>query len=244
MAITFKTSIFPNEDNIFSLGSPTKRWQIDNKTMFETLYPVGSIYMSINSTNPSVFFGGTWEQIEDTFLLCAGDTYLAGSTGGEATHVLTEAELPSHVHNVGAHSHGLNGHTHSVGGHSHGLNGHTHSIPSRGGSTNWTGDHSHSMGSDYSNNGGKSNAYTFWYNRTLQTRWTSTNGGHSHSITQNSGTTGGNSGSTANSSAFNTGGNSGTTANSSAFNSGAAGSGTAHNNMPPYTTVYIWKRTA
>lgn len=48
-------------------------------------YPVGSIYMSINNTNPSTLFGGTWEQIKDTFLLSAGDTYTAGSTGGEAT---------------------------------------------------------------------------------------------------------------------------------------------------------------
>lgn len=58
------------------------------------LYPVGSIYLSVNNTNPSVLFGGEWEQIKDTFLLSAGDTYEAGSTGGEATHTLTVAELP------------------------------------------------------------------------------------------------------------------------------------------------------
>lgn len=61
-------------------------------------YPVGSIYMSINNTNPSTLFGGTWEQIKDTFLLSAGDTYTAGDTGGEAEHTLTVNEMPVHSH--------------------------------------------------------------------------------------------------------------------------------------------------
>ena len=62
------------------------------------LYPVGSIYMSVNSTNPSNYFGGTWEQIKDRFLLACGSTYSNGSTGGEATHTLTVNEIPSHNH--------------------------------------------------------------------------------------------------------------------------------------------------
>lgn len=61
--------------------------------------PVGSIYLSVNSTNPSTYFGGTWTQIKDRFLLCCGSTYSAGSTGGEATHKLTVNEMPSHSHN-------------------------------------------------------------------------------------------------------------------------------------------------
>ena len=59
-----------------------------------TVYPVGSIYMSVNSTSPATLFGGTWEQIQDTFLLAAGQEYTAGNTGGEAEHTLTENELP------------------------------------------------------------------------------------------------------------------------------------------------------
>lgn len=50
------------------------------------VYPVGSIYMSVNNVSPATFIGGTWEQIKDRFLLSAGDTYLAGDTGGSATH--------------------------------------------------------------------------------------------------------------------------------------------------------------
>lgn len=62
---------------------------------FDDIYPVGSIYMSVNSTNPGTLFGGTWTQIEDTFLLAAGTTYTAGDTGGEAAHTLTKNELPA-----------------------------------------------------------------------------------------------------------------------------------------------------
>lgn len=61
-------------------------------------YPIGSIYISINSTNPSTLFGGTWEQIKDRFLLACGSTYKNGTTGGEATHKLTIEEMPNHTH--------------------------------------------------------------------------------------------------------------------------------------------------
>ena len=55
--------------------------------------------MSVNDTNPSILFHGTWERIKDRFLLASGDTYSAGSTGGEANHTLTVDEMPSHAHN-------------------------------------------------------------------------------------------------------------------------------------------------
>ena len=41
--------------------------------------------MSVNNTNPSNLFGGTWTQLKDRFLLGAGSTYTNGSTGGSAT---------------------------------------------------------------------------------------------------------------------------------------------------------------
>lgn len=45
-------------------------------------------------------YGGTWEKIEGRFILGASSIYSVGSTGGEATHTLTENEMPSHRHTV------------------------------------------------------------------------------------------------------------------------------------------------
>ena len=51
----------------------------------DKVYPVGSIYMTVNNVNPATLFGGEWQQIKDRFLLSAGNTYTAGNTGGSAT---------------------------------------------------------------------------------------------------------------------------------------------------------------
>lgn len=67
--------------------------------------PIGSIIMGTGNnfaTQAAVqaIYNGTWEQIKDVFLLAAGDSYSAGSTGGEATHTLTVNEMPKHSHNL------------------------------------------------------------------------------------------------------------------------------------------------
>lgn len=75
--------------------------KLDGRTLAEimlALYPVGAVYISANSTSPASLFGGTWESIGGRFLLGADSTYTAGSTGGEATHTLTENEMPTHKH--------------------------------------------------------------------------------------------------------------------------------------------------
>lgn len=70
-----------------------------NGGIVDIVYPVGSIYMSASGTSPATLFPGTtWTQLQDTFLLAAGSTYAAGSTGGEAEHTLTTNEMPSHRH--------------------------------------------------------------------------------------------------------------------------------------------------
>lgn len=67
--------------------------------------PIGSIIMGTGNnfatqTAVQAIYNGTWEQIKDVFLLAAGDSYIAGSTGGEATHTLTEDEMPNHQHGL------------------------------------------------------------------------------------------------------------------------------------------------
>ena len=74
--------------------------QTENQRLIDLIYPIGSIYMSVNNIYPGTLFGGTWEQIQDTFLLAAGSNYANGSTGGEAEVTLTVDEIPSHKHTV------------------------------------------------------------------------------------------------------------------------------------------------
>lgn len=77
------------------------------------VYPVGSIYLSINNTNPSTLFGGTWELFSPgRVLMGATSGSTAGTTGGSETatiaahshttqsHALTIAELPGHQHEL------------------------------------------------------------------------------------------------------------------------------------------------
>ena len=65
----------------------------------KTDYPVGSVCMFNTNIDPNEMYGGTWVRIKGKFILGADDnTYPLGSTGGEATHTLTESELANHRH--------------------------------------------------------------------------------------------------------------------------------------------------
>lgn len=75
-------------------------WQ---NTFLDTIYPIGSIYMSIDSTNPSSLFGGTWEpwgtgRVPVGIDLNDTDFNTVEKTGGEKTHTLSVNEMPSHTH--------------------------------------------------------------------------------------------------------------------------------------------------
>ena len=151
------------------------------------IYPVGSIYISTVSTNPSELFGfGTWEAMPAGRVLLAqgksdwGTTYEAGSTGGEATHQLTVGELPSHGHSAS---------TNTTGNHNH-----CTYMPTV---TNQGSDFG-KAGNEFANSGpGRLNLYTEY------------GGNHSHTVTIDN-----------------------------------TGSNTAHNNLQPYISCYIWQRTA
>ena len=93
-------------------GTAVNASKLGGKTMAQlllTVYPVGSIYLSVNSTSPASLFGGTWEQLKDRFLLGAGSAYAAGSTGGEAAHTLSINEIPSHAGHLYGNAGGVNG---------------------------------------------------------------------------------------------------------------------------------------
>ena len=77
-------------------------------------YPVGAIFLSTVSTNPSTLLGfGTWVAYGTGRMLISADaTYTAGSTGGSATTTLITANLPSHSHSATT--------TSTDGGHTHG----------------------------------------------------------------------------------------------------------------------------
>lgn len=72
---------------------------VGSNFILDNVYPVGSIYMNVNGTNPGMLFGGFWEQIQGRFLLGRSSSYPAGSQGGEAEHTLSTNEMPAHSHN-------------------------------------------------------------------------------------------------------------------------------------------------
>lgn len=61
----------------------------------DTIYPVGSIYLSFENTSPASFLGGTWEQIVDKFLRLSNNT----DVGGADNITLTTGQMPIHRHN-------------------------------------------------------------------------------------------------------------------------------------------------
>lgn len=132
-------------------------------------FPVGFIYMSANGTSPGSTFGGTWSDMSDSRFLRPAGSY--GGTGGENSHVLSQNEMPSHVHGIA-----IKGCWQESTG-NYGLwnegNGFNKRVPvNNGGSGNW-------------------GAYN-------------TDGGLVQTV----------------------------------------GGGASHNNLPPYTNVYCWRRTA
>lgn len=81
-----------------------KQYIDDTPRILDAVYPVGSIYLSVDSTNPGTLFGvGEWERIQGRFLLGASSSYAAGSTGGRTQFQISPANLPPHNHTLPAH---------------------------------------------------------------------------------------------------------------------------------------------
>ena len=163
----------------------------------DQIYPVGSIYMSVNTVSPSLLFGGTWEKLQDVFLFGANNNNL-GATGGEQTHTLSVNEMPKHKHTQNSHNHTQNSHGHSPG------SGRTFMTAPSGsgwievGGSNVSGSGYHYVATKDAKN---YNVYVAGSGSTTAT--------NQSTVATNNDT----------------------------------GGGQAHNNMPPYLAVNIWKRT-
>ena len=88
-------------------GTSTTIQENGDNISIQINFPIGYIYMSTSSTNPSVYFGGTWERIAKGKTLVGVDENdtdfnASSKTGGEKEHTLTVDEMPSHSHNMGA----------------------------------------------------------------------------------------------------------------------------------------------
>lgn len=98
-----ESGVASNRQNVTTLSQALNlldSTKLDASALLDGVYPVGSLYLSVGSASPALLFGGIWERLKDRFLLAAGDTYSPGSTGGEAAHILTEQEMPSHTHSL------------------------------------------------------------------------------------------------------------------------------------------------
>lgn len=180
--VTSKNNKFEldSEGNLTVKSITATNQNISGNANIDSIYPVGSIYMSVNTANPSTLFGGTWERIKDKFLLACGDTYENGEVGGEASHTLTTSEMPSHNHSA---------------------------------STNTTGGHRHTFKGWWTTKGDGSATYACvaraTQNDAAEYGSFASAGDHSHTVTVEN-----------------------------------AGGSNAHNNMPPYLAIYMWKRVS
>lgn len=210
---------------------------------FDDIYPVGSIYLSMASTNPSTLFGGTWQKLEGRFLLTSDSDRSAGETGGSNDAVAIEHTHTGTAASAGSHDH--NGYTYEAGSHSHstGMSGsHKHSA-----SMVSNGNHTHTVQNlvqvASSGSCATTSSNPYWYVKNTDGK-TVAAGLHSHTVTVSS--TSSNHSHTTNSTGsheheFSTKSAGAHTHSITVASSGVSGTG---KNMPAYLVVNAWQRTA
>ena len=190
------------------------------------LYPVGSIYMSATMSTAAqveAALGGTWVSWGAGRVPVGVDTAdtsfdTAEETGGEKTHVIASTELPTHTHTYTKPASSTQGHTLTTSQ----IPGHSHKASMIGiwsGTGTTTGSYGDFAGTTYWNHISTSNGVIFEsYGPGTLTTQNNTGGGgsHSHSLSN--------------------------TDNTATGNGGFANN--AMNNLQPYITCYMYKRTA
>jgi len=190
------------------------------------IYPIGSIYMSTTSTNPSSYFGGTWTAWGTGKVPVGVDTNdndfsSPENTGGEKSHLLSSTEMASHNHGVNINSAGQSvNHIHVFSSFTSTNGVHSHK--------QWNNQTAHvatSAGATWLFATGPDNEHGSTADRGPSICITEFTGDHYHTF---SGTTAG---------------PNVDHAHNVSGNTASSGGGTAHNNLQPYITCYMWKRT-
>ena len=203
---------------------------INEQSQYEVLnkrYPVGSIYISANSTNPSSLFGGTWERYAGGRKLVSignnGTTNYTtvNATGGNKTVTLSSSNLPSHNHSatptgtVASSFVGKSATTSSNGAHTHTVPFGLASSEAKGFGLRTTIYDGKDGGSYYD----RAIVTSDGYNKTVNNA-----GAHTHSLTPSGAVT--------------------STFSGKTVTTSSNGGGSSIDIMNPYITVYIWRRTA
>ena len=118
---------------MFAGPTPPANWLLCNGAQIDTTV-YAKLFAVIGNTFGGVGSAGNFKlpDLRSRFPMGAGTP---GAVGGEATHLLTTAEMPSHAHSITdvAHNHGINQSVHGHGdpGHTHGVNDptHAHTVP-------------------------------------------------------------------------------------------------------------------
>lgn len=137
---------------------------VNLSALWNSIYPVGAIYMSVSSTNPGTLFPGTtWTALQDRFLVGAGNSYSVNATGGHA-------DLQAHTHSIPA----LSG-TAAASTHTHIVTTRTTTY-AQGSQSSWRCLSWPGTNSDYS--------------QTVKTNNGTADGSHTHSVTTTASTSG------------------------------------------------------
>jgi hypothetical protein len=114
---------FKEETNTKFTTTKEELTELINTTL-NSIYPVGSVYISLTDTNPGTYLKGTWEQFaQGRTLVGVGSgsdgsntqTFDVNDTGGEYKHLLTKKELSlidygallqQNGSTIGVHAHG------------------------------------------------------------------------------------------------------------------------------------------
>ena len=154
-------------------------------TIINKIYPIGSIYISYNSTNPSSLFGGTWENYGSGRVLRGINSGTAGQTGGSDTISLKEENLPAHTHTYDKANANTGSHTLTIAE----MPAHSHAFSSGGNAVIVRANSSAVSAAD-----GFNHTSGNWWNKTNKTDSgianTGGGGGHTHPISTTSTNTG------------------------------------------------------